>query len=276
MKTLPLLLLLCTQATLCAQLEVPVEDLTKDKRVTWNKKDRDEGVTIDRVVIHGAASVKSPDGKKMNAPKHWFDPERRIDAYSKYNRGPHYMIDRLGNITQFVPHDRVSLHSTVYNSRSIGVELIGLGDDPFTSQFVKEKLTDSQRATMKPYTDAQYTALDRLLAKLAKEFEGMKAILNSDIEDRARSIKIVSFRDAPDGEERGTLPQSRLVRLFERTEHEGEVWYRARDDGPKQPDRIKGWISASSIMKQARNFDPGSQFDRTKIKSMPLVGKDDF
>jgi len=68
------------------------------------------------------------------------DVEKVIQIFERYKVSAHYLIARDGEIIQLVPDDRQAWHAGPSswkgrkgcNRFSIGVELIGSGDEPFT------------------------------------------------------------------------------------------------------------------------------------------------
>ena len=95
--------------------------------------------------------------------------------------GIHYLIDRAGGIRCFVPETRAAWHAgrgqwkeerftDKLNAYSIGIELMGIG----TQEEMAEYLTAAEYRALDQrligFTDAQYRALDALLADLCGQY----------------------------------------------------------------------------------------------------------
>lgn len=114
---------------------------------------------IDTVVVH--TSYNSLGGDE-------YDANKIIDIYKQYEVSAHYLILRDGTIYQLVADQNIAWHAGVsempdgrknVNDFSIGVEVINTKDGKFT--------------------DAQYSALNSLIAGLQKKYE-IKYILGHD------------------------------------------------------------------------------------------------
>ncbi|MCA8940974.1 MAG: N-acetylmuramoyl-L-alanine amidase [Planctomycetes bacterium] len=270
-RLLPLLFLLTCHALVA---QGAIRDLTKDARVTWRGERRDPA-DIDRVVLHSSAAIKTTDGKTTLPTEDWFDVDRVLEMMNSFKRGPHYLIARDGTVYRLVADEYRAPHATVYNNRSIGIELIGLNDEPFVQSTASRKLDEKQLAAFQRFTDAQYAALDALLKEMAKKYEGLRVIRQSDIHDAAFTRKPTTVHDEPDGEKNGEAPGDAILRVFGKREIDGKVWFKIRSSGSSD-ERLNGWVRADDIERRYRKFEPGKHFDASKIKSVPFVDATDF
>lgn len=133
---------------------LPVEDYSSE---------RTEEIT--HIVIHFmSAVVDHPDDP------HNTDYIRRI--FLEHKTSPHYMIDREGTVYPCIPEARTAWHAgkgtwgeitDSMNSRSIGIELLGIGTFEEMSQY----LTKNDYKKIDPahigFTNEQYISLDLLL-----------------------------------------------------------------------------------------------------------------
>ncbi|MEQ8231613.1 MAG: 1,6-anhydro-N-acetylmuramyl-L-alanine amidase AmpD [Gammaproteobacteria bacterium] len=128
---------------------------------------RPPGATLDLVVIHaislppgefGTGSVEALFTNTLDCRAHPY-----FAALEALHVSAHFLIARDGALTQFVPVDQRAWHAgqscwagrTACNDFSIGIELEGCDDVPFT--------------------DAQYESLDLLLGALRSELPGLDA-----------------------------------------------------------------------------------------------------
>ena len=117
--------------------------------------------TIDTVVLH--SSYNSTGGDVYSVDK-------VIAIWKSYEVAPHYMIDRKGNIYRLVDDANIAYHAGVskmsdgrtnVNDFSIGVEILNTKDDK--------------------YTDAQYTAVNNLIAYLKGKYSIKTVVGHMDI-----------------------------------------------------------------------------------------------
>jgi len=123
------------------------------------------GVKVDLIVVHhitcppgrfGSADVEALFRGTLDTAKH--PAYREIEGKEL---SAHFLIDRRGRITQFVPTDRAAYHAGASrwrgragcNDFSVGIELIGDADHVFTAR--------------------QYTALARLCRGLMRAHPGI-------------------------------------------------------------------------------------------------------
>ena len=129
----------------------------KKHLVSWNSELRQRDLDdINLVVLH---CTEEPD----------LAAARRLADETSEGVGGHIYIDRDGRVEQWVNFDRIARHAYGHNEGSIGIELVNLGryPDHFRS--------DNQRMT-EPFTDAQKSALRKLLADLAKELPNLNTM----------------------------------------------------------------------------------------------------
>lgn len=105
---------------------------------------------IDTVVLHSSFNNQGGDQ---------YSVEKVIDIWERYEVAPHFVIDREGNIVQLVLEHDTAYHAGVsemkdgrknVNDFSLGVEILNAEDDS--------------------YTEAQYTAVNNLVAHLKKTY----------------------------------------------------------------------------------------------------------
>lgn len=111
-----------------------------------NQSDRSDGQTIDLLIIHnislppgqyGTGCVDQLFCNSLDSSKHPFFAE-----ISELRVSAHLLIDRLGNVTQFVPLCKKAWHAgdsafegkPNCNDYSVGIELEGTDFEPFTEE----------------------------------------------------------------------------------------------------------------------------------------------
>jgi hypothetical protein len=122
----------------------------KDKLVSWGF-DYSNGRKIDTVILHSSYNALGGDKYSL---------EKLILEYKEYGVAPHYVIDRKGEIFRLVKDENIAYHAgesrmpdgrTGVNNFSIGVELMNIEEDEFTSE--------------------QYVAVNDLIAYLENKYE---------------------------------------------------------------------------------------------------------
>jgi N-acetyl-anhydromuramyl-L-alanine amidase AmpD len=118
-----------------------------------------------------------------NAGINPLDPYNLKEVYSiflEYGISTHYMIDRNGDIYQFVDENRVAFHAgkgslpefpmyqNKMNEYSIGIELLAVGTRDEMLSMISEESYDSIDPSHIGYTDAQYRSLNLLLDDIFK------------------------------------------------------------------------------------------------------------
>ena len=146
---------------------------------------RRERESVDLVVVHCTELPDLATAREYG--------ERVVHASGTGNSG-HYYIDRDGNISRYVPEERVAHHVRGHNEHSIGIELVNAGRYP--------DWLDSRRQVMtEPYPDAQIDALIALLAELAAKLPALREIAGHEDLDTGR----VPASDDPDRKVRRKL-----------------------------------------------------------------------
>ena len=138
-----------------SEAELEVEDNTSSKVVTWASSKTRMASEMDRVVIHCAAALKTADGKNNRPLSEWFARRHLVSIWSKNKVGPHYVIERDGHVSQWVADERIAMHATVYNTRSIGIELIGLNEEASVVKQLEASVPErGKRDSMRAFTTA--------------------------------------------------------------------------------------------------------------------------
>ena len=137
------------------------EIAVKDRLVSFGYAVPKSPRTIDTVVIH--SSYNSTGGDPYSVDK-------VIGIWKSYGVAPHYMIDRAGTVYRLVADTNIAYHAgaakmpdgrTNVNDFSIGIEML----NTMTGK----------------YTDAQYTAVNALIATLKGEYPIKSVVGHSDI-----------------------------------------------------------------------------------------------
>jgi len=144
-----------------------------DFRASPNFDDRPEGATVDVIVIH---NISLPPGEFGGPHIEELFQNRLHPGAHPYFAGianlrvsAHFLVRRDGEVIQFVDTDKRAWHAGVssWNGRervndfSIGIELEGTDDRPFE--------------------DAQYAALNALLARLRERYGALPLTGHSEI-----------------------------------------------------------------------------------------------
>ncbi len=132
-----------------------------DRKVDFGFGVSKEKRTIDTIVLH--SSYNSTGGDPYSVDK-------VISIWKSYEVAPHYMIDRKGNIYRLVDDADIAYHAGVskmpdgrtnVNDFSIGIEILNTKDDK--------------------YTDAQYDAVNVLIAYLRGQYGIKQVVGHADI-----------------------------------------------------------------------------------------------
>ncbi len=132
-----------------------------DRKVDFGFGVPKEARTIDTVVLH--SSYNSTGGDPYSVDK-------VIDIWRGYGVAPHYMIDRKGNIYRLVDDANIAYHAGVskmpdgrtnVNDFSIGIEILNTKEDK--------------------YTQAQYDAVNNLIAYLRGKYSIKQVVGHADI-----------------------------------------------------------------------------------------------
>jgi N-acetyl-anhydromuramyl-L-alanine amidase AmpD len=171
-KGLSVLLVLFVLSSCAGKQEVPteitetttfVDDTEYFLPVDEYSSERTEVIT--HVVIHFMSAI-------VNHPDEPYNMEHIRNNFLEYNFSAHYVIDREGIVYPFIPEARNAWHAGKgtwkeftdnMNSRSIGIELLGIGK----YEEMKQYITKSDYNKIDPadigFTDEQYASLDLLL-----------------------------------------------------------------------------------------------------------------
>ena len=180
----------------------------------------------------------------------------------------HFLIDRDGRIYQTLDAIERAWHATRANDASVGVELAHVGaveeedekasefrDDDDAGRFGKKiarGTVNGRRLAQSPFEDAQYEALARLTAALAREFPALAETFGP--------------REPED-----TSAEAKLAAEIERVKN-GESLAEAEDKRRNERRRVRGEKLADAELRafrgalghwhvQANKFDPGPAFD---------------
>jgi N-acetyl-anhydromuramyl-L-alanine amidase AmpD len=121
----------------------------------------------------------------LKAPQDPYHLDAIIDIFTTYKLSAHYLIDREGTIYQLVPHNRSAFHAgkgklphppfheNQLNRHSIGIEMMAIGTEKEMRLLGVQAyhLIDSQHIG---FTEAQYEALNWLLAELEQQLPNFK------------------------------------------------------------------------------------------------------
>ncbi|MCC6545938.1 N-acetylmuramoyl-L-alanine amidase [Candidatus Sumerlaeota bacterium] len=154
---------------------------------------------IDTVVVHYSSAINwfAPDFQKIVSPEakayaqgikltkenvndHKFDWKLVKAIFESYKVSSHYMIARDGQIIRFVKDNDISYHAGKskmptdgregVNGFSIGIEILSTHpkDDP------------TMKTPKDAYTDAQYAALNKIIAELCRSGHKITAVVGHD------------------------------------------------------------------------------------------------
>jgi hypothetical protein len=131
-----------------------------DRKVDFGFSVPQQKRAIDTIVLH---SSYNPDGDPYSVDK-------VIAIWKGYGVAPHYMIDRKGNIYHLVDDANIAYHAGVskmpdgrrnVNDFSIGIEILNTKEDT--------------------YTDAEYSAVNNLIAYLRGKYGIKQVVGHADI-----------------------------------------------------------------------------------------------
>lgn len=132
-----------------------------DKKVNFGFEVPASKRTIDTVVLHSSYDPEGKDPYSVSAV---------MKIWEGYGVAPHYMIDRKGSIYRLVDDANIAFHAGVskmpdgrtdVNTFSIGIEILNTKEDKMT--------------------DAQYTAINNLLAYLKDKYTIKNVVGHTDI-----------------------------------------------------------------------------------------------
>ena len=128
------------------------------------------------VMIHFCSAV-------VSNPEDPYDLQSVRQTFVKADVSIHYLIDREGNIYCYVPENRVAWHAgpgdwqgiekykNNMNRYSIGIELMAIGSYEDMSIYLTKEQYDALDPAWIGYTDAQYTALEGLVADICQRYD---------------------------------------------------------------------------------------------------------
>ena len=145
-------------------------------------RDRQPTSPVDMVMLHFCSDV-------IQNPDNPFSLERITEIFTSVTVSAHYLIDRDGTVYRFVPEDKAAFHAgrgTVpwlperhnnLNEFTIGIEMFNIGSAEDMKIFMS-KAKYEEFARKHPqfigYTDAQYAALNGLLADIRSRHPAIK------------------------------------------------------------------------------------------------------
>ena len=154
-----LLLISLLSLTSCGWLGLNQLDIKDNKLPYWlnlNARTTDE---LDMIVIHATELSDLDEAREYG--------ERVLYEQSSTGASGHYYIDRDGTIEQYVPDNRIANHTSGWNSKTIGIELINRGRYPNWYHSDHQKMQE-------PYPPAQIDALILLVNELKSRYPSIK------------------------------------------------------------------------------------------------------
>lgn len=100
--------------------------------------------------------------------------------FQEYEISVHYVVDRDGSVYCYIPENLVAWHAgsgtwqdlekyrNKMNHYAIGIEVLAIGSREDMEQYLTEEDYNSLNPDLIGYTDAQYTALKRLVADICR------------------------------------------------------------------------------------------------------------
>jgi N-acetyl-anhydromuramyl-L-alanine amidase AmpD len=104
-----------------------------------------------------------------------YNMETVRSIFEDYQLSVHYIIDRDGVVSCYVPEDRVAWHAgkgtwnedekytDKLNEYAIGIELVAIGSENDMAQYLTSEEYDLLDDSLKGFTDAQYDSLSKLV-----------------------------------------------------------------------------------------------------------------
>ncbi len=115
-------------------------------------------------------------------PKNPYELERIATIFREYGVDSHYVIDRKGNIHQFIDDDNIAHHAGLgswgdnyelrnnMNQYAIGIEIMGIGTKEEMLPVLGVNANNKIRAKDRGYTEEQYRSLNILLNHLIQKY----------------------------------------------------------------------------------------------------------
>lgn len=243
------------------------------------------GATAVRVPRHGARRLGGPGGslvvdrEDLNAALtqiviHYDGCGRSRACFETLHRerglSCHFLIDRDGRIYQTLDAIERAWHATRANDASVGVELAHVGaveeedekasefgDDDDAGRFGKKiarGTVNGRRLAQSPFEDAQYEALARLTAALAREFPALAETFGPrEPEDTSAEAKLAAEIERVKNGESLAEAEAKAARRNKQRRVRGEKLADA------ELRAFRGALGHWHV--QANKFDPGPAFD---------------
>ncbi len=137
------------------------------------------GKAVEYVMLHFCSNA-------VKKPTNPYVLEDVLGVFRTYGVSAHYIIDRSGKIYQLVDEKRSAYHAgkgklpdsphheNALNSRSIGIEILGIGSQTDMKMFMSTTHYAKIPEELRGFTDAQYKALNELLDDLLKRYPKIK------------------------------------------------------------------------------------------------------
>ena len=130
--------------------------------------ERNENAHVCHVMIHFCSDVE-------NHPEDPYNLDYICENFVRHGVGPHYIIDRSGQVTQLVEEGLKAYHAghgswcglcDNMNDFSIGIELMAMGTAEEMALFMPEEAYAKLPKEWIGYTEAQYSSLRKLLSEI--------------------------------------------------------------------------------------------------------------
>jgi len=159
--------------------KIEIKDYPLPEKCYYPRKD---DYKIEFVVIHFCSDV-------VYNPSNPYRVERIYEIFSEYKVSSHYLIDREGNIYQFVKEEFAAKHASygkipnkpyldnAMNHYSIGIELMAIGAKDEMAMYFPNYFEESFSKVKEEdigFTEAQYQSLDILLQDIYKRYPDLQ------------------------------------------------------------------------------------------------------
>lgn len=137
---------------------------------------RDRQYPPEFVMIHFSSAVLLDRNDPYN-----MDAIRSI--FEDYEVSTHYIIDREGKVTCYIPENLVAYHAgygtwdddpkylDLMNEYAIGIELAAIGSQKDMQQYLHPSEYNALDKSLLGYTDAQYAALEALVSDICTRYD---------------------------------------------------------------------------------------------------------
>lgn len=163
-----------TELTEPTEKPVTVSQLaTEDFLTPFDNYSWDREYAPEYVVLHFTSAVMVLRDDPYNA-------EAMKKIFADGGVSPHYIVDREGNISCYIPEDRAAWHAgkgsyggderltDSMNKYSIGIEIAAIGSAKDMSIYMSEEEYNAIPSELKGYTDKQYEALKLLVGDICQ------------------------------------------------------------------------------------------------------------